>query len=338
MTVPISDRLFVAYLQCKYKAYLKLAGKSGIKGDYEIFLVNKNTSYRRWAREHFQQMHQIISSPEATKKFRDIKNQKIAVATDVSIANDRHDLIIDAIELASLSSFQKPVYHPIIYLPHKKATKRDKLLLAFFGSALSFEQKIEPTIGKLVIGDKLSSSSVKLPLLIKAAGKLEKEIAKMRETKTVPPLRLNDHCLECEFHAGCLTAAKERDDLSLLKGLSGKEIDSLNKRGIFTVTQYSYTFRPRRAKRMMTRKIVKHHHSLNALAIRTQTVYIAGKPELPTAPTRVYLDVEGIPEKSFYYLIGLIIDNGTHVTTHSLWANDRTEERSWGLFSDNGSY
>jgi predicted RecB family nuclease len=222
--------------------------------------------------------------------------------------------------------FQKPVYHPIIYLPHQKTTKHDKLLLAFFGLALSFEQKVEPTIGKLIIGDKLSSSSVKLPLLIKAAGKLEKEIARMMETKTVPPLRLNDHCKKCEFHAGCLTVAKERDDLSLLKGLSGKEIDSLNKRGIFTVTQYSYTFRPRRAKKMMIRKTVKHHHSLNALAIRTQTVYVAGKLELPTAPTRVYLDVEGIPEMSFYYLIGLIIDDGKNVTAHSFWANDKSEE------------
>ncbi len=326
MTVPISDRLFVAYLQCKYKAYLKLAGKSGIKGDCENSLDNENAAYRRCAREHFLQMHQIISYPEATATFKDIKNQKTAAATDVSIVNDRHDLIIDAIELASSSSSQKPVYHPIIYLRNQKSAKHDKLLLAFFGLALSYEQKVEPTIGKLITGDKFSSSSVKLSLLIKTASKLEKEIARMMETQTVPPLRLNDHCKQCEFHAECLSVARERDDLSLLKGLSGKEIDSLNKRGIFTVTQFSYTFRPRRAKKMMARKIVKHHHSLNALAIRTQTVYIAGRPELPTAPTRVYLDVEGIPEESFYYLIGLIIDDGKNVTVHSYWANNKSEE------------
>jgi uncharacterized protein YprB with RNaseH-like and TPR domain len=137
----------------------------------------------------------------------------------------------------------------------------------------------------------------------------------------------------CEFQADCMAVAKEKDDLSLLKGLSGKEIDTLNKRGIFTVTQYSHTFRPRRAKKLMTQKIVKHHHSLNALAIRTQTVYISGKPELPTAPTRVYLDVEGIPDENLYYLIGLIIDDGTNVTTHSFWANDKSEEKAiWKSF------
>ena len=64
------------------------------------------------------------------------------------------------------------------------------------------------------------------------------------ETHTAPSFRLNVHCKICEFQESCIAAAKEKDMLSLLKGLSGKEIDALNKRGIFTVTQYSYTFRP----------------------------------------------------------------------------------------------
>ncbi len=111
-----------------------------------------------------------------------------------------------------------------------------------------------------------------------------------------------------------------------MKGLSGKEIDTLNKRGIFTVTQYSYTFRPRRAKKLLSKLIIKHHHSLNALAIRTRTIYIAGKPELPSAKTRIFLDVEGLSDENFYYLIGLIVDDGTNVTTHSLWADSESVE------------
>ena len=328
MSVPISDRLFLNYLQCKYKAYLKLAGKSGIKGEYEKFLDDQNVSYRHYARDHFQQNNQITPHPEATITFKDIKKQKQGVATNVSIANDRHDLTLDAVELAAISSSQQPVYNPIIFLPRYKTTKQDKLLLAFCGLALSHEQKTEPSSGRFIFGDKLLSSKAQLPSLIKAAGKIEKEIVKMMEMQTAPRLRLNDHCKKCEFQADCMAIAKEKDDLSLLRGLSGKEIDNLNKRGIFTVTQYSYTFRPRRAKKLMTQKIVKHHNSLNALAIRTQTVYIAGKPELPTAPTRVYFDIEGIPDENFYYLIGLIIDDGTNVTTHSFWANDKSEEKT----------
>lgn len=76
MSVPISDRLFLNYLQCKYKAYLKLAGACGTKGEYEIFLDDQSSSYRRCAREHFQQSNQITPHPEATTTFKDFKKQK----------------------------------------------------------------------------------------------------------------------------------------------------------------------------------------------------------------------------------------------------------------------
>ena len=116
LAVPISDKLFLNYLQCKYKAYLKLSGKTGIKGDYEKIIEGQNASYQSCAREHFQQCNQIISPPEASSRFKDIKKQKLSVATDISIVNDRHNLVLDAVELASLSAAQKQVYHPIIYL------------------------------------------------------------------------------------------------------------------------------------------------------------------------------------------------------------------------------
>ncbi|RPI37352.1 MAG: TM0106 family RecB-like putative nuclease, partial [Nitrospiraceae bacterium] len=223
--------------------------------------------------------------------------------------------------------------NPIIFLPHQKITRQHKLFLAFCGAALGREQKKEPASGRIFFGKNLSSTKIQLASLIKTVDKIEQEITNMIDKQAIPTLRLNDHCKICEFQEICYAAAKEKDDLSLLKGLSGKEIDMLNKRGIFTVTQYSYTFRPRRAKKMMAQQIIKHHHSLNALAIRTQTIYIAGKPELPSATTRIYLDVEGIPDENFYYLIGLVIDDGANATSHSFWANDKTEEREiWSLF------
>jgi len=333
MPIPISDSLFIDYLRCKYKAYLKFSEKSGVKSDFEIYQDDKHAEYRQRAREHLLRAERNTEPFILTGTFKDVKKQNISIATAISISNDKNSLILDAVELASQSSPRKPVYHPILFLPQQKITKQDKLLLAFCGSTLSHEQKVEPTIGKIIFGDNFSSSKVQIASLIKAAGKVEKEIGKMMETHTAPSLRLNDHCEICEFQAGCMAAAKDKDDLSSLKGLSGKEIDALNKRGVFTVTQFSFTFRPRRAKKLMTQNIVKHHRSLNALAIRTQTIYIAGKPEVPSAAIRVYLDVEGIPDEDFYYLIGFLIDDGIKVTLHSLWANDKSEEISiWKSF------
>ena len=333
MSVPISDSLFLDYLQCEYKAYLKLSGGSGVRGDFEKFQDKKNAEYRQQAREHLLTTGPTTAPSEVNSTFKDVKMQKLSVAINILISNHKYSMILDAAELALQSLPRKPVYNPIIFLPHQKISKKHKHLLAFYGSTLSYEQKAEPISGRIIFGDKFSSTKVQLASLIKATGKIEREIAKMFDTQTAPPLRLNNHCKTCEFQEICYTAAKEKDDLSLLKGLSGKEIDTLNRRGIFTVTQYSYTFRPRRANKMRSKQINKHHHSLNALAIRTQTIYIAKKPELPCATTRVYLDVEGIPDENFYYLIGLVIDDGANVTSHSLWASDKTEEKViWSLF------
>lgn len=334
MSVPISDRLFLDYLQCKYKAYLKLSGKSGIKSDFETFQDEKLIAYRCRVGEQFLKRNQIIIAPtEANRQFKDIKKHNPIVATNVSIVNDRHDLILDAVEIQSQSSAEKPVYQPLMFLPHHNITKQHKLLLAFCGMALSAEQKAVLASGRIIFGDQFASTKTQLTALIKAAGKIEKEIVRMMDVQATPSLRLDDHCKICEFQQSCHATAKEKDDLSLLKGLSGKEIDTLNKRGIFTVTQYSYTFRPRRAKKLLANKIIKHHHSLNALAIRTQIIYIAGKPELPAAKTRIFLDVEGIPDEHFYYLIGLLIDDGENITTHSLWADNKSEETTiWKSF------
>ncbi len=333
MPVPISDKLFIDYLQCKHKAFLKLSGKSGVKSDFEKFQDENHAEYCQRARELFLITGGSTTISTVNSSFKEIKKQNLSVAVGISISNDKHSLILDAAEMASQSSPRKPVYNPIIFLPHQKISKQHKLLLAFYGSALGHEQKIEPASGRIFFSDKLSSIKVQLASLIKTVGKIEKEITNMIDKQTAPPLRLNDHCKICEFQEICYAAAKEKDDLSLLRGLSGKEIDTLNKRGIFTVTQYSYTFRTRREKKIASQQILKHHHSLNALAIRTQTIYISGKPVLSSAAMRVYLDVEGIPNEKFYYLIGLVIDDGKNVSSHSFWANDKSGEKIiWGSF------
>ncbi|RJO61759.1 TM0106 family RecB-like putative nuclease [candidate division WS5 bacterium] len=333
MPVPISDWLFGDYLKCKYKAFRKLSGESRVKSDFEKYQDENHAEYCQRARVRLLIAGGGTTPHAVNSTFKEIKKQTISVAVGISISNDKYSLILNAAELASQSSPGKPLYNPIIFLPHQKISKQHKLLLAFYGSALGHEQKIEPASGRIIFGDNLYSTKVQLTSLLKTVHKIEKEITNMIDKQTAPPLRLNDHCKTCEFQDICYVTAKEKDDLSLMKGLSVKEIDQLNKRGIFTVTQYSYTFRPRRAKKTASRQILKYHHSLNALAIRTQTIYIAGKPEIPAVTTRVYLDVEGIPDENFYYLIGLVIDDGKSVSSHSFWANDKSGENIiWGSF------
>ena len=115
--------------------------------------------------------------------------------------------------------------------------------------------------------------------------------------------------------------------------MTEKERKKLHDKGIFTVTQLSYTFRPRRRPKRLRDKREKYHHSLRALAIRQKKIHIVGSPEMRIEGTPVYLDVEGLPDRDFYYLIGVRIGNRDSAAQHSLWADGVEDERRiWSEF------
>ena len=65
----------------------------------------------------------------------------------------------------------------------------------------------------------------------------------------------------------------ENDDLSLLSGMTEKERKKLHDKGIFTVTQLSYTFRPRRRSKQLRDKRERYRHLRTALTIRQVARY-----------------------------------------------------------------
>jgi hypothetical protein len=76
-----------------------------------------------------------------------------------------------------------------------------------------------------------------------------------------------------------------------------------------------------------------YHHSLRALAIRNKKIHAIDLPDLQLDGTPVYLDVEGLPDRELYYLIGVRVGNGDDAVQHSFWADDENEEkRIWEDF------
>ena len=115
--------------------------------------------------------------------------------------------------------------------------------------------------------------------------------------------------------------------------MTEKERTDFNSKGIFTVTQLSFTFRPRRRPKGLKDKRERHHYALKALAIREKKLHIVGSPEIKIEGTPVYLDVEGLPDRGFYYLVGIRTKVGDSVVQHSLWADGPSDEgRIWREF------
>jgi predicted RecB family nuclease len=222
---------------------------------------------------------------------------------------------------------------PIRFVFRNKLTRDDRLLLAFDALVLCQVLGREISLGKIIHGDDHATLKVKTSALNGEVRKRIEKLAALLSSPAPPDLVLNRHCAECEFQSRCRKIAVEKDDLSLLAIMSAKERQKLRSKGIFTVTQLSYTFRPRRRPKRQRDKREKYHHSLKALAIREKKIHIVGSPELKIEGTPVYLDVEGLPDRDFYYLIGLRIGNGESAVQHSLWADTVADEgKIWREF------
>ena len=180
-----------------------------------------------------------------------------------------------------------------------------------------------------------SLSRSRLSALATEVQKLIKDITLLLDDNMPPDLVLNRHCGQCEFQARCRKQAKDKDELSLLSGMSEKERKKLHGKGIFTVTQLSYTFRPRRRRRRLRGKQEKFHYSLRALAIRENKIHSLDLLDPKLDGTLVYLDVEGVPDRDLYYLIGIRVETGDGAVQHSFWADDEDEEKLiWCEFLD----
>ncbi|MFN0103812.1 MAG: hypothetical protein ACKV2U_17230, partial [Bryobacteraceae bacterium] len=79
---------------------------------------------------------------------------------------------------------------------------------------------------------------------------------------SLPEPALIKHCSECTFEASCRKRVIEKDDLSLLGGVGTTDRAKLNAKGIFTVTQLAYTFRPCRRPKHQASRRERYHHAL----------------------------------------------------------------------------
>ena len=109
---------------------------------------------------------------------------------------------------------------------------------------------------------------------------------------------------------------------------------STKKKGIFTVKQLSYIFKPRKRKRRAKNpRPVTHKLELQALAIREKKIYLQELPNLIRQPVELFLDFEGTPDRQSYYLIGLLVCEDNVSTYYPLWADtSQKEAQIWQQF------
>ena len=217
-------------------------------------------------------------------------------------------------------------YVPVLYYAGEHIRRPQRLFLAASAIILSRLQQKEPPCGLAIYGRGCKHTRIAVSSSLPAARTIVAELTDLARQPVPPVFRLCDHCFLCTYRTHCRAVAKDLDHLSLLSHMSDDEINRHNSKGIFTVKQLSYTFRPRAKSKRAKDTTQPHSHALQALAIREGKVYVAKKPELPTTSVQVYLDVEGDADGTSAYLVGaLVVTNGT-ARQYSFWADTPDDE------------
>ena len=323
---PITFQAFDAYLRCRTKFYLLDRQVMPLSSSFTEATARIDANYRVEAVLRLR-----ASFGCDVIDYEQIKDQKLC-GQSTTLVDCRNCYYIP--ENRSLNntgerrlwlSYTDQTFSLILFSMSDKIATSHRLLLSFAALAVAQLTGKVPRIGRLCMGIEYQTKTIDLSNYIGKVSAMLDEIAQLRAKESAPSLVINKHCPMCDFHSLCRQDAIDSDNLSLISTLGEKERRKANEKGIFTVTQLSYSYRPRRRRRMRSevhlsrnKNSAKHDCKLKALAIKKKQIHVTGTASLVTDGTPVYIDVEGIPGRDFYYLIGLRYTRG----------NDTIEARS----------
>jgi predicted RecB family nuclease len=320
----ITPGIVAAYSVCARKAFFLLRGEEGESPHEYVVLTEAQASAT--LRAFFDSCKQSGLSVRHCKGAE--LTGKADVFAQVSLRADELQATVDALlPLKERVAKGESPYEPLLAIGRHSIAKEDKIRLAFTGHVVGNYFCSRPNTGIIVnaAGDRRRIQLRKLIASLKPA------IDTLRTWKAAPatdppPVLLNAHCPICPFKTKCIEQAKKDDSLTLLDRMTPQLMRKYHNKGIFTITQLSYQFKPRRQRKLRNVRPTGFNLELQALALRTGKIYIHQTPVVPHHPTELYLDIEGVPHHGSHYLIGIVVRSGDRSTSHSLWADSPADE------------
>ena len=323
----VTAEAVVAYSQCPRKAFLLLAREDSAEPHEYVRIVEEQARMNR-----AKYLNTLKHTNPGVNSFADNLESNGDFLVEVTLRAQDLEASCDVLtKVPSRSSLGSHSYEPTLVVGTHEVTKEQKLGLLFNGYVLGQVQN-KPPVSGTIVGMEGQAHKVRLE---RHCTKLRPIVDTLRgwtatPSPEPPPVILNRHCPSCPFRDECKAQAERDDDLSLLDRMTPKLIRRYHKKGIFTVHQLSYVFKPRRSKKRARKATATFNPELQALAIRTGRVYLQKLPEPARHPVELFLDIEGIPDRDFYYLIGLLVCEGENNSYYSFWADTiQDEEKIW---------
>ncbi len=319
----IYNEFIKSYLDCPYKLYLK---HQSIVGHSNIYL------------EYYARLAISIKADVINRKYRNLKNvsENTDIDYDTIINNDYiingyikqtdYELQFDIVEIQR-NIDGKNIVIPIFISEKEFISRNQKLFIAIITMKAEELLNNSITIGKIINGYQHKHSKIILNNYKKEAFAAWKNIQQIVANNLIPEFRRNKHCQICEYDVICKNHAIETDDLSLLSGMSPKEIKKWKNKGISSINQLAFNFKPRRKRKQNINYHQKNIVELKALAIREDKIYVYETPDnIQKTSVEIFWDIEGIPEIKSYYLIGILVVKNNETKKYQFWAENKEKE------------
>ena len=161
----------------------------------------------------------------------------------------------------------------------------------------------------------------------KQATQLLVDLEDVLSQQSSPPYYKIPHCSICQFKHNCHSKLKEKDCISLLAGMTPKAMKKYHSKGITTITQLSYLFKPKRRRAPNPKSTSLYE--LKALAIREQKTFVIQTPQFKPEATAIYLDFEGMLADNHIYLLGgIIVTDKEPGQGFSFWSDHKEDEEA----------
>jgi predicted RecB family nuclease len=232
------------------------------------------------------------------------------------------------------SSVESPALEPVVFSHSNVIREEDRAEITFAGYVLSRLQRTPSLRGRVILFDgsqKTVRSHGGFASILPAIDELTRWASSRPQA---PEPILNKHCPICEFQHLCRPIAERNDSISLLGGIGAKDLLRYERKGIFTLKQLSFLYRPRKRRRHNRSQLATHKFELQALALRTGHIYLDGESApIPQSDTEIYFDIEALPDIQFSYLIGAVVCTAGKAQVVQFRADQRSEEESvWSEF------
>ncbi|MBL4754387.1 MAG: TM0106 family RecB-like putative nuclease [Flavobacteriales bacterium] len=314
--VVIKYPVVTAFFYCKYKAYLlhNLCGNY-TPTEYEV-LIDKTKE---------KVTNSFYQKNEASTYFDGIlkEGKYLVKSTRINLGLFEFDCNY-LLKKEGKSRLGMHFYEPGIFISSNKILKEDRLQVTYLALLLQKIQGKLPSQAHIICRDG-KPHRIKMGKAISEMKILLEEIIQLEKNK--PRLFLNKHCSQCAFKEKCKAKAIKDDSLTLLNRISEKQIHKYERKGIFSIKQLSFLFKPRRKNKRTKIPIYSYKPELQALAIRTKKIYVSTLPNLYRKPIEIFLDIESIPDEDFFYLFGIHISDAKSTKYQPFWSDSIEEDK-----------